>query len=331
MILPWDKLVNLALAGYGDAVDRLMGELKRIDFVPDPGLLLASEITGDFDDKFAAILADMGMSSYLNGMADPLMSLTVENVPVIKEWRSDYWNELQRYPKTWLWDGITFPSNTPAWRPVTEKAVTAIKKWDVVSRYDFDRLSRFERSNAWTITGINTRKSLNKIRQNIIQVQESGASRNQWYTTVKKEFDKSNLGPSSAMLVYAVAATKSFHEGMQRTVDNPVISGLLPYVKVFTINDSRRTIACGMMANGGIGKSAIYRRDDPAYIHNRTPRHFNCRCKDSFMTVRQAAREGVPEAMEWLKTGTPPVKPVRVPYFEVPMPKGWTPISLRAA
>lgn len=331
MILPWDKLVNLALAGYSDIVERLFGNLTRLDWIPDPELALVSELTGDFDNDFSAILADMGMTSYLNGMADPLRSMTIQNVPIIKEWRGDYYRQLEQQPRTWLWDGISFPSETKLWRPVTEKAVAAIKKWDVVKREDFDKLSGIQKSNSWTITGMNTVKAINKIKKSIAQATEDGTGRIPWYKTVKKEFDKSNLGPASAELVFRVAATKTWHEGQQRTMDNPIIGQLFPYVKVYTINDSRRTIACAMMADSGIGKSSIYRRDDPAYINNRTPRHYNCRCRDSVMTVRQAAREGVPEAMEWLKSGVAPVSPVRVPYFEVPMPKGWIPISLRAA
>lgn len=328
MILPWDKLVDLALAGYSDIVDRLFGEFKRLDYIPDPELALVSELTGNFDDQFAAILADLGMTSYLNGAADPLFKLTVKDVPVIKEWRGDYFKQIEQQPRTWIWDGITFPSQQKIWRPVAENAVKAIKNWNVMDRADFDKLSRVERSKAWTVTGINTQKSLNKIRSEVKKSIDTGSSRVQWYKSVVKEFNKANLGPARAELVYRVASTRGWHEGQQKTISDPAIGRLFPYVKVYTINDSRRTIACAMMAKNGINGTSIYRRDDPAYVNNRTPRHYNCRCRDSFITVRQAARFGIPEAIEWLKTGIEPASPVRVPYFEVPMPKGWTPLPL---
>lgn len=332
MILPWDKLVTLALAGYTDATERLFNSVIRHgENAPNLFDLFADEVRGGFDEEFASLLADLEMASYLNGAAEPLGKLTIKNLPLVRSWRGDYYKQLERIPRVGLWDGISFPSETKVWRPVAEKAVEAVKQWNVVKRDDFDQLADAQRSRAWTITGINSQKALEKIRQSVATLPDTGASRIQWYHTVKQEFDKSALGPARAELVYRVASTRMWAEGAAKTVSNPVITNLLPYVKVYTINDSRRTIACRMMSRNGINGSAIYRKDDPAYIHNRTPRHYNCRCHDSYMTVAQAARAGVPEAIEWQKTGKPPEKPYFVPYFEVPMPPGWIPLPYGVA
>lgn len=330
MILPWDKLVKLALAGYDDLLDEFLRELRGIERYPDPARMVASEL-GTFEEQLAALIADLGMSSAINGMADPIGSLTIRNVPILKSWRAEHYAELERYPRINLWDGIAFPSETPAWRPVTERAVESLRSWNVVKREEFDKLGRNEASRAWTITGVNSRKSIASIRETLGKAIESGASRVQWYQTAKPAFDKSRLGPAAAELVFRVAATKAWHEGQARIIQNPVIGQLLPYVKVHTINDTRRRVACTMMSRNGLNGTSIYNRNDPAYIHSRTPRGFNCRCRDSFITVAQAARNGVHEAIEWQNTGKQPTKFEMVPYFEVPMPKGWIPLSMGVA
>lgn len=327
MILPWDKLVTLALGGYSDLLERFFNGLLQHIRMPDPGRFLGFELHNHFDEEFANLVADLGMTSELGGMADPLASLTIRNVPIIKSWRDKYYQRIERYPRVGLWDGINFPSDTTAWRPVAEKAVEAINKWQVVPRREFDRMARKQRSQAWTITKINSRKTLETIRQSLAQLPNNGKGRVEWYKTVQNEFDKSRLGPAAAELVYRVTASRGWHEGMAKTISNPVVGQLFPYVHVITINDSRRSAACAMMSHSGLNRTSVYNRLDPAYIHNRTPRHFNCRCLDSYMTVRQAARLGVQEAIEWDRTGEKPAKFQFVDYFEVPMPKGWIPLN----
>lgn len=331
MILPWDKLVRLAMAGYRDVVGPLFHALETIDVTDDPERLLDASFDELFEAELANITADAGMAAQLNGMADPLYSLTLKNMPILRQWRREYYSELEKIPRVGLWDGITFPSATPAWRPVAERAVKAIRKWNVADRATFDKLSRDERSKAWTITGINSKKTLAKIKESLADTFDSGVGRVGWYKSIRSTFKRSRLGPSAAELVYRVATTRGWHEGQNRTVNNPLISPLFPYVRVITINDSRRTLACAMMATHGLNKIDVYRRDDPAYLVNRTPRHFNCRCRDVYLTPWQAARLGVSEAIEWTKTGIAPKSPEHVPYFEVPMPEGWTPLDLSLA
>jgi hypothetical protein len=327
MILPWDKLVELALGGYHTILDELYRSFRDSTKFPDPLRYITGE-TSDFSSAFADLLADMGMTAEVNGMADPIASLSMQNLPILKDWREQYYDNISRYPKTWLWDGITFPSETPVWRPVTEKAVKALKSWKTVTRSDFDKMRRIEKSRAWTITKINNVKTLKHLKTTLQESIQSGDGSKSWYSDVKKDFEKSRLGPAAAELVFRVAATKGWHEGQARILEEKPIGELFPYVNVITINDSRRSQACYMMSYSGLDKTSVYNRRDPAYLKNRTPRHYNCRCRDSFMTVAQAARAGVQEAQEWLKTGKRPDKFEMVPYFEVPMPKGWIPLSL---
>lgn len=49
----------------------------------------------------------------------------------------------------------------------------------------------------------------------------------------------------------------------------------------------------------------------------------NCRCGRRYLTVSQAADQGVREAQEWLRSGTPPATPEYVPEPNVELPKGW--------
>jgi hypothetical protein len=331
MRLPFDKLIDLALAGYRDALEGFVEALAAFGDA-DPLLALQGAVPGLVDDA-RGLLADEMFAAFVDGFAAPLASLTLQSLPVLRSWRPDLYSQLFFQPplrehlgEDELWDGVNFPSETPAWRPVAEAAVRRVKKWRVLQRQDFDRLRTRAKSMAWTVTGINSKKALAKVKASLARALPGGTSRADWAREVAPVFAKANLGPASMELVYRVAASRFWHQGQADLANNPIIGDAFPYVQVVTINDSRRTVACATMAHSGIGRTSVYRYDDPAYLRNRTPRHYNCRCKDRLLTVFQAARLNVPEAVEWERTGVRP-KPTFVPYFEVEMPRGWVPLD----
>jgi hypothetical protein len=84
-----------------------------------------------------------------------------------------------------------------------------------------------------------------------------------------------------------------------------------------------------MMESLGLDGTAVYRRDDPVWDLFYPPWGWNCRCVVIPLSVEDAAARGVKEAMEWMRTGRPPVVPqyVNPPPFSIP--KGWTPTGRR--
>ena len=67
-----------------------------------------------------------------------------------------------------------------------------------------------------------------------------------------------------------------------------------------------------------MGFSDIYRRDDPVVKKYYPPWDYQCRCHSIPLTLADAARKGIAEAQEWLRTGLPPIEPAWVddPGFE---------------
>ena len=81
-----------------------------------------------------------------------------------------------------------------------------------------------------------------------------------------------------------------------------------PYVRYAAIMDARVRDNHLALESMGIDGSAIFRADDPVAMKYRPPWDWSCRCTRYFLTIEQAARSGVKEAIQWHRTGKMPTK-----------------------
>src|SRR5262249_20669082 len=91
-----------------------------------------------------------------------------------------------------------------------------------------------------------------------------------------------------------------------------------PYLSISPIHDDRTPATHLALEQFGLNGTNIYRRDDPFWRTFMPPLTDLCRCAVNALTCHSAARKGVKEAQEWLRTGQPPQRPewVELPHFD---------------
>lgn len=218
------------------------------------------------------------------------------------------------------WDG------NPAWMPLVNAAVRWMERRPALLDWIFEAASPKMRQQAFTVTGLASQAALNHVQKTLTKAMAQGLSFPFWYDLARKSLETGPVGMPRAQMVYRFNSSNGFHRGQDMILQDPIVGDQFPYVFVYNIKDSRLSEPCRCMGQRGLkgfgGKrTACFRRDDPAYIRNRTPRHNGCRCHDTVMTIAQAAKLGVHEAKDWLETGQAPIRPAHVPYFEVKLPR----------
>lgn len=209
------------------------------------------------------------------------------------------------------WDG------NKAWMPIVSAAVRSVGKLRPMLDWIYEAASPAVRQQAFTVTGLASQRAVEQVQKTLVKAMADGVSFPGWYNLAKQSLATGAVGIPQARSIYRFVDSQAFHRGQDMILRDPLVGDQFPYVFVYTIRDSRLSEECRQMSKRGLNGTPCYRRDDPAYIRNRTPRHPNCRCHDSVMTVSQAARLGVGEAVQWEKTGDRPYAPAYVPYFEV--------------
>ena len=210
------------------------------------------------------------------------------------------------------------------WLPLVEGAVRDLESRQVKTSRDFDRLADSAKARAFAVAGINTRSAAESIRDALIESVEQGSSFRDFKETVESSLGSSRLGVGHLENVFRTNIGKAYMNGLHAIASDPMVAGVFPYRERLPIRDSRLSEICRVLAESGIGGTAIYRADDPVWAKTRPPSHWCCRCGVRMLTVKEAARRGVAEAQAWLATGVAPTPSTGwVPEPLVSIPDGW--------
>jgi len=88
--------------------------------------------------------------------------------------------------------------------------------------------------------------------------------------------------------------------GMEKALRHPVVVDAFPYRKYFATHDDRVRATHIALESSGLNGTQIYNKDDPVWRTFAPPWEWACRCAFSPYGVKQAAKAGVQEAIEWL-------------------------------
>jgi len=293
------------------------------------GETLASEVREAF---LRAVMESIDIQRPLYETVDKLREIAREVIPNLATtfWESDVaaWLAAYRYsanklPKaavTYLKEvgfgqGTLFdqPINgempPPIIFPKLEKAATSLLQRGVMQRSVFDQLNDKAKAKAFTIAGEITDGTIARVRDVLAQATVEGPSLPAFRKILDKKLKTSLLGPAHVETVYRTNLQAAYRDGRESLAQDPVISQVFPYQEYLPITDGRvrpEHLALGKLGLNGTG---IYRRDDPFWDSFTPPWGFNCRCGTNLLTIRAAARKGVKEAQQWLKTGAPPEIP----------------------
>lgn len=259
----------------------------------------------------AGILTDLKIAGYVHGANQINGKLRGELLDLFTEAAGDLPPAPPRGPL-----GVYPPGDDgPTIRlPKLDEAASNLIKRHIVTPEEFYDYSRRARQQAeFTVSGFEP-PTVEKIRNALVETIHEGPSLAGFQEKLDEAAITSPLGPGHLENVFRTNTIAAFAQGEDKLLDNPVIGNTFPYSKRLPIRDGRLTELCAIIASSGISGSAIYRRDDIVYRTFRRPSHFMCRCGEAFLSVQEAARQGITEAAEYVETGVWPMTPAHVPW-----------------
>lgn len=211
------------------------------------------------------------------------------------------------------------PGNTVF--PIIDKAVKDLASRNVVTKQTYDRLDAATREKAFAVSGIDAKETLEKVRDAIAKNVAEGVDFRSFQSDVMKELDAgSMISDGHLELVFRNNIQSAFSDGQMGVLSHPFVRSGFPYAAYHAIDDDRVRHNHLALESHGIGKTNIYRIDDPVFRTFRPPWDYCDRCSWTPLTVQQAAAQSCPEAARWLESGTEPSPPAFVPHppFEPP-------------
>lgn len=263
-------------------------------------LAAAREILEDAEPVLSALLGDAQLAAWLfgvNQIGGRIPALLAESMP-----------SGALGPRT----GPAPPS--PEFEPVIEfpfldKAIESLKEKRIVTRETFDAMTDHFRQEAFTVARVQTESTIETIQRALTETFEAGETKAKFGKRLQEAMGESPLGRGHLETVYRTNVQTAFAEGQESIRANPLLADAFPYARYDAIRDGRVRDDHLSLETLGLDGTNVYRADDPMWDLFTPPWAFNCRCSKTFLTIRQAARLGVREAVDWKESGDPPVDP----------------------
>lgn len=201
--------------------------------------------------------------------------------------------------------------------PIIERAAASLFDRQILTPSEYYAAESRERSKAFTVARESREDVLGRIRDRLAETVDEGASLKIFRDKIGPELEQSFIGPAHLELVYRQGVQSAFRDGHDKLADNPIVDEIFPYCEILPIMDARGRKTHQSLAHTGIDGTGAYRRDDRAFwaLFN-PPIEWNCRCGKNLLTIEAAARKGVGEAAEWLRTGRKPALESRLPFIK---------------
>lgn len=208
--------------------------------------------------------------------------------------------------------------------PIIEEAVKNLTGRNIMDRQGYDALEAAARAKAFTVANVAAEETLTKIRDSLANNVKEGIDYATWSDKVLDEVGKGTfLSDAHQETVFRTNIQTALSDGQMSVLSHPLVRSGFPYSTYDAIHDDRARHNHLALEELGIAGTNVYRNDDPVFQTFRPPWDFNDRCGWTPITVRQAAERGVPEAVEWLKTGVEPTVKAHVPMPDFRPPEGF--------
>lgn len=275
-------------------------------------------------DPFSGISEAMERLRAILAEADPLFGEHLASTE-LAAWMGGYNWTAGNFP-AWLnrefsigLEGPPPPTATPSWPwgdgepvvrfPLLEKAAESLSQRGILTRDDFDAASETIRSRAFTVARQQSTEAIEQIRTALTKDIQDGTSLRSFSARIADLAEASPIGTSHLETVYRTNVQAAFRDGRETLLQNRIVDEVFPYQEYIPIRDGRVRPDHLALEKLGLSGTGVYRRDDPFWDYFTPPWDYNCRCGASPLTIDAAARKGVREAQDWLKTGRPPEQP----------------------
>jgi len=193
--------------------------------------------------------------------------------------------------------------------PIIDKAVSNLVRRNVMTRPQWDLAREEEQKKAFFITADLGEKAIETIRDVLVEDVSAGQTIRAFQQKLAESIEGSALHPAHVENIYRTNVQAAYRDGKETMASHPIVAGLFPYQRYTCNHDARTRTTHRALERLGLNGTGIYRRDDPFWDFYTPPWGYQCRCGTMLLTIEQAARLGVREAMDWLRSGRPPAQP----------------------
>jgi hypothetical protein len=212
--------------------------------------------------------------------------------------------------------------------PLIEKAVASLFDRQILTPAEFNERSAEAKAKSFTVARESREDVLERIRDRLAETAREGASLPEFKARLGPELEQSFIGPAHVELVYRQGLQTAFSDGLDAVTNHPIVDEIFPYVAYDAIHDARARKEHIALETLGIDGTNVYRKDDREFwALFRPPWDYNCRCGRTPLTIEAAARRGVKEAAEWLRTGRRPPLEGRLQYIPFRPPAGFAKVA----
>ena len=306
-------------------LDRLMGR----------ALLASESVRKEFVERLVDAIADVGWRDEQGVIAvvraymatyEPLLAEHLSNAMILT-WLGAYIEQAQHLPtvvQRWMRDhafwaqqppeipGIFGPGDAspPAVRfPRIEKAAESLFDRGLLTRPQYDRLSAAAKQATFTVAWIDDTAVIGKIRDALAETIAEGPTLDRFREKVVEKLDTSPMGAWHSETIYRTNLMSAYRDGKESLLQHPIVQEVFPFKEYVATHDGRVRDEHLALETLGIQGTGIYYNSDPLWDYFSVPWDYNCRCVTVVMRIADAARKGIEEAKEWLRTGVKPANP----------------------
>jgi BMFP domain-containing protein YqiC len=154
--------------------------------------------------------------------------------------------------------------------PAIEAAARGLLAKRVVTREEFDTLTRDAKRAAFTVAKVASLDALEKVQQAAALAVE-GETLEEFAERVADAVGGSVLSPGHVELTLRNNVMGAYTVGLMDVLRDPLVSDEFPYLDYAAVHDSRARPEHLAMETLGIGGSSVYRRDDPIWADYLPP------------------------------------------------------------
>ena len=268
-------------------------------------LALARRVLDEFEPLLAQNMMDTEIAGWVSGVQSVATRLPAEVIDLGIGGDGGFFTGPPADPFA-----VMYPDDEPFVSfPLIEKAAQSLSEKRIVTREQFDLLAADVKEQAFTVARVDSEATIEKIRDALADNVREGPSLKAFRTAIEETLETSPIGSGHLETVYRTNVQAAFHRGHDDLASNPIVEEIFPYQEYLAIHDARARHQHRELETLGLSGTNVYRRDDPFWNYFTPPWSFNCRCGINLLTIEAAARKGVAEAREWLRTGYPPIIP----------------------
>jgi hypothetical protein len=303
-----DELIGKALltaeATRAEFVERLVDAIARVGLRDQQGIVaVARTFLATYEPLLAEHLSNTMILAWLEGYIEEADNLP----PIVAKWMRDHASWRQEPPEVPGIFGTGRRSPREVRFPKIENATASLFKRGLLTRPQYDRLSAAAKQATFTVAWIDDTDVIGRIRDALAETITEGATLDRFRAKVVEKLNTSPMGAWHSETVYRTNLMSAFRDGRESLAQNPIVRETFPFRAHYATHDGRVRDEHLALETQGLDGTNIYWADDPIWDYITAPIGYNCRCLDVLMRTSDAARHGVTEAKEWLRTGVKPV------------------------